>query len=108
MAPKKKNNRQQPFLLVDLVVVVERGGAILSNRLMFDHGSRKKLNHFFKQISYGAFDEDGCRRVIKSYCIDSNVGGHTAEESAESIEIVINLLKILLPNVHDKHSCKLL
>ena len=69
---------------------------------MFDHGSRKKLNHFFKQISYGAFDEDGCRRVIKSYCIDSNVGGHTAEESAESIEIVINLLKILLPNVqHD-------
>jgi hypothetical protein len=69
---------------------------------MFDHGSRKKLNHFFKQISYGAFDADGCRRVIKSYCIDSNVGGHTAEESAESIEIVINLLKILLPDVqHD-------
>ena len=87
---------------MDLVVVVKRGGAILSNRLMFDHGSRKKLNHFFKQISYGAFNEDGCRRVIKSYCIDSNVGGHTAEESAESIEIVINLLKILLPNVqHD-------
>ena len=63
----------------------------------FDHGKRKGKEHFLKVISWGGMDELG-DKVIKAFCIDAGVCGHTAKESAESIKDVADLIKSLLPN----------
>eukprot|EP00956_Cyclotella_meneghiniana_P021702 scaffold39809_cov88-Cyclotella_meneghiniana.AAC.1 len=66
--------------------------------LQFDHGKRKGIEHFLKVISWGGYDRDE-NRVIKAFCIDASMCGHTALEGAESIKEIIDLLKILLPNM---------
>jgi hypothetical protein len=49
-------------------------------------------------IAWGGFDDKG-NRVVKTFCVDSRMCGHSAQESAESIKIVANLLNIALPDL---------
>jgi hypothetical protein len=59
----------------------------------FDHGKRKGIEHFVKQVSWGCFNEEG-ERIVKVACVDSRMCCHTSEESAKSIRDVANLLKL--------------
>ena len=56
-----------------------------------DHGKRKGIEHFVKLISWGWFNDAG-DRVIKTFCINARICGHSAEESAESIKIVNDMV----------------
>ena len=66
-----------------------------------DHGNRKDVDHFVKQISFASRDDDN-NRVLRAYCIDANGAGHKACESADAIAITAELIDILVPGlVHD-------
>ena len=66
-----------------------------------DHGNRKDVDHFVKQISFASRDDDN-NRVLRAYCIDANGAGHKACEGADAIAITAELIDILVPGlVHD-------
>lgn len=64
----------------------------------YDHGNLKGIEHFIKIASWAGFNELG-ERVIKAYCVDARMCGHSAEESAEAIKLVFDWIKFLLPNI---------
>ena len=66
----------------------------------FDHGKRKGIEHFVKLISWGGFDGEG-NRVVKAFCVDSKMCGHSAIESAMSIKEVSDVMRIVLPEVEN-------
>jgi hypothetical protein len=66
----------------------------------FDHGKRKGIEHFVKLISWGGFDDEG-NRVVKAFCVDSKMCGHSAIESAMSIKEVSDVMHIVLPEIEN-------
>jgi len=61
--------------------------------LIVDHGKRNGIEHFVKLVKWGGLDKNG-NRVVKTFCLDMDMSGHTAASAVEAIELSLNKLNL--------------
>ena len=82
------------------IVQDSKGFNVIKIILMTDHGHRNKQDSYVKIVVWAGLDSEK-KWTVKFYCLDVNIGGHSAVAAAEAVKISLETFTSTIEDMAD-------